>query len=79
MATTSVHSIYVTQAQALEYIVNPEKTEDGTLVQNFACSNDPVIAAEMFDAVRNEKGTGRGIILARHIHQNFAPGVYVLK
>lgn len=25
MATTSVHSIYVTQAQALEYIVNPEK------------------------------------------------------
>ena len=74
MATTSVHSIYVTQTQALEYIVNPEKTEDGTLVQNFACSNDPVIAAEMFDAVRNEKGTGRGIILARHIHQNFAPG-----
>lgn len=73
MATTSVHSIYSTQAKALEYIVNPEKTEGGVLVQNYACSNDPKIASRMFEDVRNQLGTGRGTVLARHIHQNFAP------
>lgn len=74
MATTSVHSIYVTQSKALEYIINPEKTENGLLVDSFACSNDPKLAAQMFEAVRNRLGTGRGNILAQHIHQNFAPG-----
>lgn len=74
MATTSVHSIYVTQSKALEYIINPEKTENGLLVDSFACSNDPKLAAQMFEAVRNQKGSGKGNVLARHIHQNFAPG-----
>lgn len=73
MATTSVHSIYVTQTKALEYIINPEKTKDGLLVDNFACSNDPKIASEMFEAVRSQIGSGRGNVLALHIHQNFAP------
>lgn len=74
MATTSVHSIYVTQSKALEYIINPEKTENGLLIDSFACSNDPKLAAQMFEAVRNQKGSGKGNVLARHIHQNFAPG-----
>ena len=74
MATTSVHSIYVTQAKALEYIINPKKTKDGLLVDSFACSSDPKLAAQMFEAARNRIGTGRGTILAQHIHQSFAPG-----
>lgn len=74
MATTSVHSIYSTQAAALEYIINPEKTDKGFFVANYACSNDPKEAAVMFDNVRNKLGTGRSTVLARHIHQNFAPG-----
>lgn len=74
MATTSVHSIYVTQTKALEYIINPEKTKNGMLVSNYACSNDPKIASQMFEAVRNQMGSGKGNVLARHIHQNFAPG-----
>lgn len=73
MATTSVHSIYATLSKALEYITNPDKTQNGILVQNFACSNNPKVATQMFESVRNQIGTGRGKVLARHIHQNFAP------
>lgn len=74
MATTSVHSIYSTQAEALEYIVNPQKTESGLFVTSYGCSDDPKEAAEIFEATRNSIGTGRTSVLARHIHQSFAPG-----
>lgn len=74
MATTSVHSIYSTQAEALEYIVNPQKTESGLFVTSYGCSDDPKEAAEFFESTRNSIGTGRTSVLARHIHQNFAPG-----
>ena len=74
MATTSVHSIYSTQAEALEYIVNSQKTERGLFVTSYGCSDDPKEAAEIFEATRNSIGTGRTSVLARHIHQNFAPG-----
>lgn len=74
MATTSFHPIYSTQAESLEYIVNPQKTESGLFVTNYGCSDDPKEAAEIFEATRNSIGTGRTSVFSMHIHQNFAPG-----
>lgn len=73
MATTKLHSIHATEIKALTYIVNPDKTDNGRLVYNFAASNDPKEAAEMFRNIR-ATGTGRSSVLCEHIIQSFAPG-----
>lgn len=73
MATTKLHSVHSTEVKALTYIVNPDKTDHGKLIYNFAASNDPVKAAEMFRNIR-ATGTGRSSVLCEHIIQSFAPG-----
>lgn len=40
MAATSLHPITATQARAIAYIINPDKTDQGTLVQSYMCSED---------------------------------------
>lgn len=70
MAVTKIHAINTTEIKALEYIVNPEKTQGGLLVSSYACSKIPVEAHEDFARIR-AMGTGRNKILSHHIIQSF--------
>ena len=70
MAITNIHSIKTTLDKSIAYIINPSKTENGIYVNSYGCSADCQKATEEFLTIRN-MGTGRGDILALHIHQSF--------
>ena len=73
MAVTDIHPISSTLDVAIDYIINPEKTNNGRLVSCVGCSPDGKLAAQDFLDVR-ELGTGRGSTLAQHMFQSFKPG-----
>lgn len=74
MATTSLHSITSTQARAIAYIINPDKTENGLLVQSYMCSENPDEAEKDFIRIQKSIGTGRSKVLAQHLYQSFPHG-----
>lgn len=63
-----MHPIYSTSSRAVEYIINPDKTDDGLLTYSYACDVNNI--DNDFKKVRNA-GTGKGYVLAQHIHQSF--------
>lgn len=63
-----MHPIYSTSSRAVEYIINPDKTDDGLLTYSYACDVNDI--DNDFQKVRNA-GTGKGYVLAQHIHQSF--------
>ena len=71
MAVTKIHSINETMNAALDYIMNPMKTDDGFLVDGFHCT--PEVAAEQYELTRRKfhKPGGK---LGFHIIQSVAPG-----
>ncbi|MGN0107247.1 MAG: relaxase/mobilization nuclease domain-containing protein [Hominilimicola sp.] len=71
MAITKTHPIKSTLRKALNYILNPEKTDETLLVSSFACS--PETADIEFEWTR-EQSNERGTHLARHLIQSFKPG-----
>ena len=71
MAITKTHPIKSTLRIALDYIINPDKTDGKILVSSFACS--PETADIEFDMTR-ELSRGNGSHLARHLIQSFEPG-----
>ena len=85
MATTRIMSIHINKGKTarqciterLDYIMNPEKTDDGILISSYAC--EPQTAADEFMLYRQEylANTGREIeneILGYHVRQAFKPG-----
>ena len=71
MAVTKTHPIKSTLKKALDYIENPDKTEDKMLVSSFGCSYETAdIEFEMLLAQVIQKGNN----LAHHLIQSFAPG-----
>lgn len=71
MAVTKIHPIKSTLKKALDYIENPEKTEDKMLVSSFGCSYETAdIEFEMLLAQAMQKGNNLG----HHLIQSFAPG-----
>ena len=71
MAVTKIHPIKSTLKKALDYIENPEKTEDKMLVSSFGCSYETAdIEFEMLLAQAIQKGNNLG----HHLIQSFAPG-----
>lgn len=50
MATTKIFPITATEAKALAYIANPDKTDNGRLILTSGCSNDPY-QARLIDCV----------------------------
>ncbi len=71
MAVTKIHPIKSTLKTALDYIENPDKTEDKMLVSSFGCSYETAdIEFEMLLAQAIQKGNN----LAHHLIQSFAPG-----
>ena len=73
MATTKIFPITATEAKALAYIANPEKTDNGRLIFTSGCSDDPYQASRDFEEVR-KGGTGLNTVLSQHFVQSFAPG-----
>ena len=85
MAATRMMSIHVNKgktarqciAARLDYIMNPQKTDDGILISTYACS--PETAADEFMLFRQEyqANTGRtheNEVIAYHVRQSFRPG-----
>lgn len=64
MAATKIFPIHTTLGESLDYIANPEKTDNGRLVYGYMCSDDPKKAVKDFEAVR-ALGTGRSTVLAQ--------------
>ena len=57
MAVTKIHPIKSTLKKALDYIENPDKTDDKLLVSSFACSYETAdIEFEMLLAQAYQKG-----------------------
>lgn len=71
MAVTQIHPIETTLKAALDYIMNPEKTDDKLLVTGVDCS--PETADLQFNWTKKaaDKTDGR---LAYHMIQSFKPG-----
>lgn len=79
MAYTKIHAIKTTLVKALDYIENPEKTEDQLLVSGY--NVDPLTASMEFTMTRvmarnmlGERGGKKGSDnLAYHLIQSFSP------
>ena len=71
MAYTEIHAIKATVNKAIDYICNPEKTDDKIFISSYACS--PETAAYDFkytlDHCRENSPN-----MAYHLIQAFAPG-----
>lgn len=71
MAYTKNHTIDATLKKAVDYICNPEKTDDTLLIHSYGCS--PETADMEFEWTR-EKSTSPTPHVARHLIQSFSPG-----
>lgn len=71
MAVTEIHAIRITLNKALDYIMNPKKTDDRLLVDGFGCT--PETAALQFEMTKKNFLKENGI-LGFHIIQSFSPG-----
>ena len=70
MATSKIKAIKSTLKKAIDYIVNPDKTDGGHLVYSHGCS---VETADLEMAITAKQGTGRGDRIAYHLMQSFSP------
>ena len=71
MAVTKIHPIKSTLKKALDYIENPDKTEDKMLVSSFGCSYE---TADIEFGYTLSQALDKGSNLAFHLIQSFAPG-----
>lgn len=66
MATTKIFPITATEAKALAYIANPDKTNNGRLILTSGCSEDPYQASRDFEEIR-KLGTGLSSVITNSI------------
>ena len=71
MAITKTKPIRATVKKSLDYIMNPDKTDDKLLISSYMCS--PETADLEWEFTRSKAQAG-GCQLARHLIQSFAPG-----
>ena len=71
MAVTKIKPIKSTLKKALEYIQNPDKTNDKMLVSSFGCSYE---TADIEFAFTLSQALDKGNNLAHHLIQSFEPG-----
>ncbi|MEM1486397.1 relaxase/mobilization nuclease domain-containing protein (plasmid) [Oscillospiraceae bacterium PP1C4] len=72
MAVTKIHPIKSTLKKSLDYICNPEKTDEKILISSFGCT--PETADIEFDFTRKLAKNKSTVVLARHLIQSFEPG-----
>ena len=71
MAITKIHPIKVNLKAALDYIENPDKTDDKMLVSSFGCSYE---TADIEFQMLLDQAYMKGNNLAHHLIQAFEPG-----
>ena len=71
MAVTKIHPIKSTLKLAIEYILNPEKTDEKILASSFACGFE---TADMEFKFTRELAKRKSPNLAHHLIQSFEPG-----
>ena len=71
MATTKIKPIKSTLKKALDYICNPEKTDDKILISSFGCSYE---TADIKFGFTLAQAMDKGNNLAHHLIQAFDPG-----
>ena len=69
MAYTSIHPIKATMSYAIDYIINPEKTDQSLLISGNLC--EPETATEQF-AITRDFADRKGENLGWHLIQSFA-------
>lgn len=72
MAITKIHPIKITLKKALNYICNPEKTDEKILISSFGC--EPDTADLEFEFTNTQAVGNKGDNLAHHLIQSFDPG-----
>ena len=70
MAISKIKAIKNTLKKAIDYITNPDKTENGTLVSTYGCS---LKTADVEMSMTAQKGSRAGNRIAYHLMQAFAP------
>ena len=71
MAVTKIKPIKSTLSKALDYIQNPEKTDEKLLVSSFGCSYE---TADIEFAFTISQALDKGNNVAHHLIQSFEPG-----
>lgn len=71
MAYTKIHPIKSTLKKALDYIMNPEKTDNRLLVSSFGCTPE---TADIEFRFTLDQAMNKGDNLAHHLIQSFKPG-----
>lgn len=71
MAVTKIHPVKTTLKKAIDYICNPEKTDEKILVSSFGCSYE---TADIEFGFTLSQARDKGDNLAHHLIQSFAPG-----
>ena len=75
MAYIKIFPIKVTDKKALDYIMNPDKTEEKLLISSFACSPESADLEFAFTRDEGKKNVmDKGNNLAFHLIQSFKPG-----
>lgn len=70
MATSKLKAIKSTLKKAIDYIIDPGKTDNGHLIYSHACSAS---TADIEMELTAKQGTGRGDRIAYHLIQSFSP------
>ena len=75
MAYLKIFPIKVTDKKALDYITNPDKTDEKLLVSSFGCSPETAdLEFSMTREIAKKNGMDKGDNLAFHLIQSFKPG-----
>ena len=75
MAYIKIFPIKVTDKKALDYITNPDKTDEKLLVSSFCCSPETAdLEFAMTREMTKKNGMDKGNNLAFHLIQSFKPG-----
>ena len=76
MAYIKIFPIKVTDKKVLDYITNPDKTDEKLLVSSFGCSPETAdLEFAMTREMAKKNGMDKGNNLAFHLIQSFKPGV----
>ncbi len=71
MAITKIHAVKATIGKTVDYICNPDKTDEQILISSFGCSPETAARDFAFDLSQT---SGQGPNLGYHLIQSFAPG-----
>ena len=75
MAYIKIFPIKVTDKKALDYITNPDKTDEKLLISSFGCSPETAVLEFAMTREQTKKnGMDKGDNLAFHLIQSFKPG-----